>query len=78
MRTYQLYRRKENAWDWVGTLDAPTHADAFRAALLCLAPGDERRPIRIEQDTEGAYRKPCKPRSRSAASAPCTSPEYRA
>lgn len=57
MRTYQLYLKDERAWDWVGTIDAPTHADAFREALLSLRPGDDTRPIRIEEDTERAYRK---------------------
>lgn len=58
MRAYQLYLRGDASWDWIGTIDADTHADAFRAALLRLAPGDEQRPIRLEQDVEGAYRKP--------------------
>ena len=61
MRTYQLYLRDQKAWDWVGTIDAPTHAEAFRTALLSLGPGDEKRPILIQQDIEGAYRKPLKP-----------------
>lgn len=58
MRAYQLYLKEDNAWVWVGTIDAATHAEAFRLALLSLGPGDEDRPIRVEQDTEGAYRKP--------------------
>jgi hypothetical protein len=58
VRAYQLYLRNEKSWDWIGTIDADTHADAFRTALLCLGPGDDQRPIRLEQDIEGAYRKP--------------------
>lgn len=57
MRAYQFYVKRNHNWTWVGTIDAATHADAFRQALLCLGPGDEDRPIRLEQDTEGAYRK---------------------
>jgi hypothetical protein len=57
--SYQLYLKTQgNSWDWIGTFDAATHADAFRMALLSLGPGDERRPIRVEQDIDGAYRKP--------------------
>lgn len=58
MRAYQLYLKGDRAWDWIGTIDADTHADAFQAALQCLGPGDDQRPIRLEQDIEGAYRKP--------------------
>ena len=57
--SYQLYLKTPgNSWDWIGTFDAATHADAFRTALLSLSPGDESRPIRVEQDIDGAYRKP--------------------
>lgn len=70
MRTYQLYLKDENAWVWVGTLEAATHADAFRSALLCLGSGDDQRPIRIEQDTEGAYHKPIGPRPAARSDAP--------
>jgi len=58
LRAYQLYIKERDAWVWVGTIDAPTHAEAFRFALLCLEPGDEDKPIRLEQDMEGDYRKP--------------------
>lgn len=59
MRAYQLYVKVDRAWSWVCTLDAPTHAEAFRQALLCLRGDDHERPIRLEQDIEGAFRKPC-------------------
>lgn len=59
MRTYQLYIRLENAWTWVCTIDAATHAEAFDMALPCLPSRDSDSPIRIEEDTEGAFRKPC-------------------
>lgn len=58
MRAYQLYLKGEASWDWIGTIDANSHADAFQAVLQRLGPGDEQRPIRLEQDVEGAYRKP--------------------
>lgn len=59
MSAYQLYLRDdENSWDWIGTLEAATHAEAFRLVLRCLGPGDHERPIRVEQDTEGVFRKP--------------------
>lgn len=58
MRAYQLYIKEKDAWVWVGTIDAPTHAEAFRFALLCLEPGDEDKAIRLEQDMAGDYRKP--------------------
>ena len=61
MRAYQFYVKRNHDWTWVGTIDAATHADAFRQALLCLRAGDEDRPIRLEEDTEGAYRKAFKP-----------------
>ena len=56
MRTYQLYLKEDKAWVWVGTIDAPTHAEAFRLALLSLRPGDEDLAIRLEQDTSGDYK----------------------
>jgi hypothetical protein len=59
MRAYQLYLRVEGAWSWLCTLDAPTHADAFRQVLLCLRGDEPLRPIRVEEDTEGTFRKPC-------------------
>ncbi|HEY2588719.1 MAG TPA: hypothetical protein VGI81_23455 [Tepidisphaeraceae bacterium] len=59
MRAYQLHVKVEGAWAWVCTIDAPTHADAFRQALLCIGGDNQDRPIRLEQDTEGAFRKPC-------------------
>ena len=60
METYQLHVRVEGAWAWVCTIDADTHADAFRFALLCLnREGGSDRPIRFETDTDGAFRKPC-------------------
>jgi hypothetical protein len=62
VRRYQLYIRKEDAWEWIGTIDAATHADAFQLALQCLGPGDNDRPIRIEEDTERTYRKPVRRR----------------
>lgn len=63
-RAYQLHVKVDGGWSWVGTIEAPTHADAFRQALLALGPADKERPIRFEQDLEGAYRKPCKPHAR--------------
>lgn len=58
VRAYQLYVMREKSWDWIGTIDANSHAEAFQAALLSLGPDDENLPIRLEQDVEGAYRKP--------------------
>lgn len=60
VRSYQLYIRVEGAWQWSCTLDAETHADAFRRVLLCLGRDDEHRPIRLEEDLDGSYRKPCR------------------
>lgn len=59
MRAYQLHVKVEGAWEWVCTIDAPTHAEAFRQALICIGRANQERPIRLEQDTEGAFRKPC-------------------
>ena len=71
MRAYQLHVKVDGGWSWIGTLDAETHADAFRQALLALGHGDADRPIRFEQDTEGSYRKPCpQPRTNSGLRRP--------
>jgi hypothetical protein len=59
IRVYQLYVRRDGAWSWVCTFDAPSHAEAFRRVLLCLRGDEFERPIRLEQDTEGTFRKPC-------------------
>lgn len=59
MRAYQLHVKVEGAWAWVCTIDAATHADAFRQALRCVGSNNQNRPIRFEEDTEGAFRKPC-------------------
>ncbi|HEY2586960.1 MAG TPA: hypothetical protein VGI81_14540 [Tepidisphaeraceae bacterium] len=58
MRAYQLHVKVDGAWSWICTIDAPTHAEAFQRALLCLSPSELERPIRVEEDVEGAYRKP--------------------
>jgi hypothetical protein len=59
VRAYQLYLKGNgNAWEWIGTLEAATHADAFGQALLCLSADEMGRPVRIEEDHERAYRKP--------------------
>ena len=63
MRCYQLHVKIDGAWSWVCTIDASAHEEAYRIALRCLGPADQERPIRIEQDTEGAYRKPFRPPS---------------
>ena len=60
MRIYQLHVKVDGAWSWVCTIDAGSHAEAFEAALRCLGSADGDRPIRLEQDIEGAYRKPCR------------------
>jgi len=61
MNSYQLHIKVERAWVWICTIDAPTHAEAFRHVLICLRPDEHAHPIRLEQDTENAYRKPCPP-----------------
>lgn len=58
-RTYQLYVRVDRAWSWICTFEAPTHAEAFRHVLACLRADERERPIRLEQDTEGTFCKPC-------------------
>ena len=60
MRTYQLHVRVEGAWEWACTIDAETHADAFLRVLLCLGRDNEQRPICLEEDLDGSYRKPCR------------------
>ncbi|HEY2587027.1 MAG TPA: hypothetical protein VGI81_14875 [Tepidisphaeraceae bacterium] len=59
MRAYQLHVKVDGGWSWICTIDAATHAEALHRALRCLSPGEIERPIRVEQDTEGVYRKPC-------------------
>jgi hypothetical protein len=59
-RVYQLYvRADDGAWSWICTFGAPCHAEAFRQTLACLRGDEFERPIRLEQDTEGAFCKPC-------------------
>lgn len=59
VRAYQLYVHVDRAWSWVCTFEAPTHADAFRQGLACLRGDEHDRPIRLEQDIEGTFCKPC-------------------
>jgi len=59
MKTYQLYIKIDGRWEWLCTFDAGTHAEAFHRALHCLGEAHQNTPIRLEQDTETGYRKPC-------------------
>lgn len=61
MNVYQLYIKTGEQWEWLCTIDAATHAEAFHRAVLCLGQAHYDKPIRLEQDLEGVYRKPCPP-----------------
>ena len=59
MNQYQLHVRDGGRWMWLCTLEAASHAEAFHRALTCLGQAHYEKPVRLEQDLEGAYRKPC-------------------
>ena len=59
MKRYQLYVKIQNSWDWLCSIDSLTHAEAFHRTLTCLGDLHQDKPIRLEQDIEGAYYKPC-------------------
>jgi hypothetical protein len=63
MKTYQLYIKTEGRWEWLCTFDAGSHAEAFHRGLHCLGPAHQDKPIRLEQDDETGYRKPCPARN---------------
>ena len=64
LKSYQLHVREDGRWEWLCTVEADTHAEAFHSALLGMGGEHYRKPIRVEQDTDGAYRKPCPPATR--------------
>jgi hypothetical protein len=47
-RTYQLYVKVAGRWTWLCDIQAATHADAFRDAMLCLKPEHYDKPIKLE------------------------------
>jgi len=59
MNTYQLYIKIDGGWEWLCTFDAASHAEAFHRGLHCLGEVHQDKPIRLEQDVETGYRKPC-------------------
>ena len=61
MNRYQLHVREEARWEWLCTVEADSHAEAFHRAILALGGEHYHKPIRPEQDTGGDYRKPCTP-----------------
>ena len=52
------FMSEEERWKWVCTIDAATHAEAFAMALDRLSSAGLDDPVRIEEDTEGSFRKP--------------------
>jgi hypothetical protein len=65
MKAYQLYVKIAGEWELVCTIDAETHPEAFRKAMLCLESQHYDRPIKLEQDEPGGEvaRKECSPRA---------------
>jgi hypothetical protein len=61
MNRYQLHVREDGRWEWLCTIEAATHAEAFHRAIQCLGDDHYNKPIRLEQDLEGAYFKGYQP-----------------
>jgi hypothetical protein len=61
MSAYQLSAKVAGEWEWICTIDAETHPEAFRKAMLCLESRHYDKPIKLEQDEPGSEvrRKPC-------------------
>jgi hypothetical protein len=58
-KLYQLYVKITGKWEWVCTIEADSHAEAFRSAMQCLDPRLYDKPIRLEQDpAEGQSEQP--------------------
>jgi hypothetical protein len=49
IHTYQLYAKIDGHWKWLCDIEADTHAEAFRKAMLCLDSKHYDKPIRLEQ-----------------------------
>ena len=59
MNRYHLYVRIDGRWQHVHAIEAVSHADAFRSAMLALAPEHYDMPILLEQEeTPGAGPRP--------------------
>jgi hypothetical protein len=65
MNAYQLHVKVEGEWEWICTVDAETHPEAFRKAMLCLESRHYDKQIKLEQEAPGGEgkRKPCAPRT---------------
>ena len=50
MNRYHLYVKLEGRWQWVRTIEAASHAEAFRSAMHMLDPEYYGKPIRLEQE----------------------------
>ena len=59
MNHYQLYFREGGRWEWLCTIEAANHVIAFHLTLVFLGERHRHKPIRLDQDLEGVYRKPC-------------------
>lgn len=52
MRVYQLFVKMGRRWNWLCDLNAASHADAFREAMLRLEPEHFDKQIRLEESHE--------------------------
>ena len=50
MMRYHLYALTDGVWVMMTTVEAETHREAFRAAMMALPPRVGDRPIRLEQE----------------------------
>lgn len=57
-KTYQLHVKLDGRWQWLCDIEAESHSDAFRQAVLCLKPEHYDKPIRLEQVMGAGERKP--------------------
>jgi hypothetical protein len=54
---YHLYVKVQGRWEWVRTIEAENHTEAFRRAMHNLEPEHYDKPIRLEQEETRAGKK---------------------
>lgn len=59
---YHLYVKVEGKWQWVSTIEARDHRQAFSSAMLTLKPEHYDKPIRLEQEEAPGVDTPPQPR----------------
>lgn len=51
MSNYGLYVKMNGHWQWIASVSAESHADAFRLAMTKLKPEHYSKQIRLEQES---------------------------